>query len=105
MDLLQVQCKALGIKIPETEYRFHSIRKWRTDYFFANVVRGKSLAVEIEGGIYTRGRHTRGKGAEKDMEKYNELSIKGIYLLRFTPDQVRKGIAALTIQRWIYEHS
>jgi len=57
--------------------------------------------VEIEGGIFTKGRHTRGKGAEGDMEKYDEMTIMEIALLRFTPDQVEKGTAALTIQRWL----
>jgi len=98
MDLLQIQMKALGLPIPEKEYRFAPPRRWRADYFFANQV--SPLAVEIEGGLYSGGRHVRGKGAENDMAKYNEMSIMGISLLRFTPKQVETGHAALTIKRF-----
>ena len=41
------------------EYRFHPDRKWRSDFCWpAEDVR---LFVEIEGGIWTDGRHVRGK--------------------------------------------
>ena len=98
MDLLQIQMKALGLPIPEKEYRFAPPRRWRADYFFANQVR--PLAVEVEGGLYSGGRHVRGKGAENDMAKYNEMSIMGISLLRFTPQQVEKGEAAQKIREF-----
>lgn len=75
-------------------------RRWRVDYYFANVVSNQPLAVEIEGAVFQQGRHTRGAGFLKDCEKYNELSIMGISLLRFTPAQIKKGEAALTIKRW-----
>ena len=39
------------------EYRFHPTRKWRLDWFHES-----GVGVEIEGGIWTKGRHTRGKG-------------------------------------------
>ena len=102
MDLFQLHCKCLLLPIPEKEVKFCPTRRWRADYFFANAVSGKPLAVEIEGGIFTKGRHTRGKGAENDMAKYNEMAIMGIALLRFTPEQVKRGLAALSIQRWFY---
>jgi hypothetical protein len=98
MDTLQLHLKALGLPAPVPEFRFCPSRRWRVDYFFANSVR--PLAVEIEGSVFQQGRHTRGAGFLKDCEKYNELSIMGISLLRFTPQQVEKGVAALTIQRW-----
>uniref|UniRef100_A0A6M3L749 DUF559 domain-containing protein n=1 Tax=viral metagenome TaxID=1070528 RepID=A0A6M3L749_9ZZZZ len=98
MDLLQLHCKALKLPIPEKEYRFAPPRRWRADYFFANDV--SPLAVEIEGGLFSWGRHVRGKGAIADMAKYNQLSIMGISLLRFTPQQVEKGEAALMVKKW-----
>jgi len=58
------------------------------------------LAIEIEGGIWSRGRHTRGKGYHQDCEKYNEATILGWRILRFTPGELKRGIAALTIQRF-----
>jgi very-short-patch-repair endonuclease len=63
-----------------TEYKFHPTRKWRFDLAIPDV----KLAIEIEGGVYTKGRHTRGSGFIKDIEKYNEAAINGWTLLRFT---------------------
>ena len=82
-----------------SEYKFCPTRKWRADYFFCDV----KLAIEIEGAIYTLGRHTRGKGYSKDMEKYNYMSEIGITLLRYAPtkidynqiERVYKRLAAL----------
>ena len=102
MDLLQIQMKALGLPIPVTEYRFHPQRRFRFDWAFPLT----RLAIEQEGGIWIKGKSGRG-GAHslpsnilRDMEKNNEASILGWHILRFTPAQVEKGEAALTIKRW-----
>jgi very-short-patch-repair endonuclease len=42
------------------------------------------LAVEVEGGMWTRGRHVRGEGYEGDCEKYNAAVLGGWRVLRFT---------------------
>jgi very-short-patch-repair endonuclease len=65
------------------EYKFHEKRKWRFDY--ANLEH--KIAIEIEGGAYTNGRHTRGTGFINDMEKYNEAAILGWVVFRITPTQ------------------
>ena len=52
------------------------------------------LLVEIEGGIYAGGRHTRGKGFENDCEKYNVAVLMGYSLLRFSGGMVESGTAA-----------
>ena len=63
------------------EFVFFPNRKSRVDYMITN---GKNrLAVEVEGGIWNEGRHTSPQGFIKDMEKYNNLSECGIYLLRY----------------------
>lgn len=59
------------------EYRFHPTRKWRLDWFHES-----GIAIEIEGSIWTSGRHTRGGGFLADMEKYNALAEQGILLFR-----------------------
>ena len=69
-----------------SEYKFHPKRKWKFDL----AIPGKKIAVEIEGGVYTGGRHTRGRGYVNDMEKYNNAVLLGWRLLRFTPDQLKK---------------
>lgn len=66
------------------EYRFHSIRKWRLDYYHAQTKTG----IELEGGLYSAGRHTRAKGYQADIEKYNAAAMLGITILRLGTGQV-----------------
>lgn len=80
------ELKNNGINLPTEEYQFHAERKWRFDFAWPN----KKVAVEVEGGAFTNGRHTRGTGFIKDMEKYNAAVMEGWKLLRFTPDQMQK---------------
>ena len=89
MTYFETMCRAYGLPKPVPEYQFHASRKWRTDYYFE--ANGVKIAVEIEGGVWTQGRHTRGKGFVADMEKYNQYAILGILLLRFTPDDLKKS--------------
>jgi very-short-patch-repair endonuclease len=70
----------------EREYRFHPTRKFRFDY----AIPSKKIAIEQEGGAWTNGRHTRGKGYISDMEKYNLATSMGWRVLRFTPEQMMK---------------
>jgi very-short-patch-repair endonuclease len=90
--LWQIQCA--GLPIPEREYRFHPKRKWQSDFAWPNV----RLIVEVEGGIYRRGRHTRPAGYHKDCEKYNATTLMGWGLLRFTSDMVHDGTALRRIE-------
>ena len=78
-----------GIETPEKEYRFAPPRRFRFDFSWPK----KKIAVEIEGGVWTHGRHTRGSGFLSDMEKYNLAGASGWRVFRFTPDQLRKGEA------------
>ena len=73
-----------GIPAPVREYRFHPTRKWRADYAWPKYM----LILEVEGGIWKRGRHNRAVGFKKDMEKYNAASRMGYTLLRYTPDEL-----------------
>lgn len=81
--------KAFGIPEPKSEFRFHPVRKWRFDYAWPD----KLIAVEIEGAIWTQGRHTRGSGFIKDMTKYNAAGKLGYRVFRFTPRELKGGIA------------
>lgn len=46
------------------------------------------MAIEIEGSVWTKGRHTRGSGFLADMEKYNALAERGILLFRVPAHQI-----------------
>lgn len=64
------------------EHRFHPIRKWRFDYAIPEF----KIAIEIDGGVWTQGRHTRPQGYLNDMEKFNAAAAMGWVVLKFTPD-------------------
>ena len=78
--------KMLGGPTFDAEYRFHPRRRWRFDFAWPSV----KIAVEIDGGAYTRGRHTRGKGFEADCEKMNAAALLGWRVLRFTPQMLER---------------
>jgi len=84
MDTFQRICKSNKLPIPEPEYRFCPERKWRFDYAFIE----QKIAIECEGGVWSRGRHTRPSGFIKDMEKYNRAALLGWRVLRYTPAQM-----------------
>ena len=68
------------------EYKFHDKRRWRFDFCHLE----SKTAIEIEGGAFTNGRHTRGTGFINDMEKYNQAAVLGWQVLRFTPSQMNE---------------
>ena len=65
------------------EHRFCN-RKWRFDYAWP-----EGVAVELEGGTWTGGAHTRGVKYGSDCEKYNTAALMGWTVLRYTTDQLR----------------
>ncbi len=80
------------LKIPEpiSEYKFHPDRRWRFDFAWID----RKIACEIEGGIWFGGRHNRPVGYQKDLEKYNQATLLGWKVFRFTPQQFKNGEAA-----------
>jgi hypothetical protein len=88
----------ISLKVqPEKEYLFHPTRKWRVDYFFPK----HKIAIEYEGMAYFGGksRHTTISGFTGDAEKYNEMALMGILLLRFNAEMINKGKALAQIER------
>lgn len=91
---------APDIPTPVREFKFHPTRKFKIDFAFIR----ERLAVEIDGGTYSRGRHVRPEGYRRDCEKGNLLTLNGWRTLRFTSDMlddpqavietVRKALAA-----------
>lgn len=75
---------SVGVPLPVAEYRFHPVRMWRWDYAWPD----HRLALEQDGGVWTRGRHGRGSGIVKDHEKRNAGALLGWRLLLVTPKQL-----------------
>ena len=87
--LFDLHLRAHGLPAPEREFRFHETRRWRFDFAWP-IFR---LAVELEGGIWNGGRHTRPAGYAADCEKYNAAAMVGWMVLRFTGPMIRGGRA------------
>jgi len=98
--IIKAFCSTNGIPMPTTEYRFHSERRWRFDYAWPY----KMVALEIEGGIWVKGRHVRGKGYENDCRKYNEAAVNGWRVLRVTTGMVRNGEMFSTLIRIFFNN-
>jgi very-short-patch-repair endonuclease len=67
------------------EYRFAPPRMWRFDV----AIPERKIAIELEGGIWTNGRHSRGSGMVGDCDKYNTASLHGWRVYRFTINHLR----------------
>jgi very-short-patch-repair endonuclease len=83
------------LPVPSREYTFASPRRWRFDFAWWQ----HKVAVEVEGGSWIAGRHTRGSSFEKDCEKYNAANLKGWNVYRVTPRMVEDGRAIALIRQ------
>lgn len=85
-DVFTVTCKT-DLKVEcVKEFKFHPVRKWRFDY----AIPEHKIALEVEGGVWTGGRHTSPKGFLGDIEKYNTATLMGWRVFRTTPDDLYK---------------
>ena len=100
-SLFAFQLAALKLPPANTEYRFHPIRQWRFDFSWPD----RMLAVEIDGAVWTKGRHVRGYGAIEDMAKMNEAQRLGWRVLRFPTRQVKDGSAIEYVRKMLSEPS
>lgn len=86
-QILLKDIQQAGIPEPALEHRFHPVRKWRFDLAWPEA----KVALEIEGGVWVQGRHTRGSGFEADLEKYNVAQLMGWMVLRYSTGQIKAG--------------
>lgn len=109
-ETLALHLRAHGIQF-EREYRFGAmaaggigkglrdrlasagLRDWRADFALID----HRLLVEIEGGGWSGGRHTRGTGFEADLAKYDAAMRLGFTVYRCSPAMVKNGRAIETI--------
>lgn len=108
--LFAEQVRGARLPDPDRDYRFHDKRKWALDFAWPSEVifernqdyptrSSDGIAVEIEGGTFVAGRHSRGAGFEKDCEKYAEALILGWRVLRVTGGMVLDGRAIALTRR------
>jgi len=109
-DLLAFQIRAHKLPEPVREYRFAAkhvgigkglgirleaagLRDWRFDFSWPDLM----LAVEVEGGTWISGAHTRGGGFERDCIKYGSAQLMNWAVYRCTGGMVRSGKAISVI--------
>jgi hypothetical protein len=86
-----------GLPAPVPEFIFARPRKWRFDFAWPD----KMVALEIEGGVWSGGRHTRGAGFLGDMEKYNQAAVMGWRVVRCVPDDAKSGTTADMLRKML----
>lgn len=72
---------------------------WEAVWAIVGTPTGAGVAVEIDGAVWTQGRHTRGSGYVKDMEKLNAAAELGWRVFRYTPQMVEDGTAIKQLKR------
>ena len=78
----------------EREFRFAAPRRWRFDFAFPHAM----TAIEVEGGSWIGGAHTRGAHFEADCEKYNAAVSAHWRVLRVTPRMIDDGRAVAALK-------
>ena len=91
---LCLQIELMGLPKPAREVRFCPERRWRFDLAWEV----QRVAVEVDGGVFSQGRHTRGKGYEADCEKKARAVALGWKVVSVTPDQIKRGEAVSWIK-------
>lgn len=77
------------------QYPFLSGRKFRADFAFPE----QMLLIEVDGGLYIQGGHSRGAARESDLERDALAMLAGWRTLRVSPRHVKDGRAIA----WIAE--
>jgi len=84
----------VGLPKPELEYQFDPNRKSRFDFAWPEA----KVALEVEGGVWSRGAHGRGSGIVRDIEKYNRATRRGWRILRVIPANLCVNETAWLVQ-------
>lgn len=91
---LDLQCQLAGLPAPVKELVFAKPRRFRFDFAWPD----RKLAAEVDGAVWSGGRHTRGAGVESDCEKVNLALALGWRVARFSTGMVRDGRALHTLE-------
>lgn len=95
-EALVTQIKWLNLPAPVREHPVApGVRRWRFDFAWPSLM----VAVEVEGGIRSGGRHTRSDGFDADCEKYAEAAIAGWSVIRVSTGMVTDGRAVALVER------
>ena len=100
-NLFAFQLDSAGLTGYVREYRAIPGRKFRFDFAFMK----ERLLVEINGGTYNGGAHSRGVGLNRDYEKGNLAVVNNWRVLSFDTKQVKSGAALEVVEQLINNQS
>jgi hypothetical protein len=101
MVMFAVMCRAFKLPEPVAELVFARPRRWRFDYAWPE----QRVALEVQGGLFTRGRHSRGPALMKEHEKLNTAAAMGWRVLYCTPAQLARGDILPALELALEHHS
>lgn len=87
--------KEVGLPKPLVEYKFHPERKWQFDFAWKDLY----VALEVQGGIFIKGRHNQGAAMLKEWEKLNVAACLGWKILYCQPEDLCLLSTAFMIKR------
>ena len=100
VDTLYAQIKLVGLPEPVRQYVFAlgedgaAVRRWRFDLAYVDL----KIAVEVDGGLMTGGRHGGQPSVVRDIEKRLAAAVLGWRILHFMPRQVASGEALVWLE-------
>lgn len=80
-DIVTAFFAEYGIPTPVFELRFAPPRRWRFDLCWPEF----KIALEVQGGIFVNGRHSRGAALLKEWEKLNTAAVLGWRIIYCQP--------------------
>lgn len=89
-ESLAEQLNEAGLTEYKRDYRFDApFSRRHLDFVFP----AEMVAIEVQGGTWAGGRHTRGAGYEKDRKKAMDAQLKGYLMLEVTSTMIKDGAA------------
>lgn len=84
-----------GLPPPVLEWRFAADqgRRWRFDAAWPD----RKVALEVQGAVFSGGRHSRGAGMRRDYEKHNAAVVAGWTVLYVLPEQITRSTEAIDL--------
>lgn len=87
--MLALQIRAARLPAPEREAKLVPGRRYRWDFAWI----AHKIALEVQGGVWTKGGHSTGTGITRDCEKASLAALEGYRTLFVTPAHIREGKA------------
>lgn len=95
-DVSGPYCLGCVLLPPEVcHHVYRKTRDFRCDFAWPE----QRIILEVEGGVWVQGRHTRGSGFTKDLTKYNLITEAGWTVYRVSQREITSGEALNIIAR------